>query len=53
MPVQKPKESISSLKRKLAEARINELVFIGRSLDALALPSGFDACRAVDMAVAE
>jgi G3E family GTPase len=38
---------------KLAEARINELVFIGRSLDALALPSGFDACRAVDMAVAE
>ena len=38
---------------KLAEARINELVFIGRSLDALALPSGFDACRAVDVAVAE
>ena len=37
----------------VAEARINELVFIGRSLDALALPSGFDACRTVELAVAE
>jgi G3E family GTPase len=38
---------------KPEEARLNELVFIGRSLDARALRSGFDSCRAVDMAIAE
>ncbi len=28
-----------------AESRVNELVFIGRNLDAIALRSGFDDCR--------
>jgi G3E family GTPase len=31
---------------KPGEPRVNELVFIGRALDAAALRSGFDACRA-------
>jgi len=31
---------------KPGEPRVNELVFIGRTLDAVALRSGFDACRA-------
>jgi G3E family GTPase len=38
---------------KPTETRLNELVFIGRSLDAGALRLGFDSCRAVDMAIAE
>ena len=35
-----------------AEPRVNELVFIGRNLDAAALRSGFEACRATAAAVA-
>jgi G3E family GTPase len=38
---------------KVTEPRINELVFIGRSLDPFALRSGFDQCRAVAVAAAE
>jgi G3E family GTPase len=37
---------------KPTEPRINELVFIGRSLDSFALRSGFDECRAAAVAMA-
>ena len=38
---------------KLGEPRLNELVFIGRALDAEALRAGFVACRAAAVATAE
>jgi G3E family GTPase len=38
---------------KLGEQRMNELVFIGRRLDAAALRSAFLACQATEMAAAE
>lgn len=34
---------------KPGEPRVNELVFIGRNLDSIALQSGFEACRAAAM----
>lgn len=37
---------------KAGEPRINELVFIGRTLDPAALRSGFEECRAATMAAA-
>jgi hypothetical protein len=38
---------------KPTEPRINELVFIGRSLDSSTLRSGFDECRAAAVAAVE
>jgi G3E family GTPase len=35
-----------------AEARMSEIVFIGRNLDAAALRAGFEDCRACEVASA-